>query len=48
MNLFKNENFGLEFWDVISWYQSLGLRDSGTHTGMFELKLRTWYENFQK
>ena len=37
-----NEIFRLCFWDVSSWYQSLGLRDSGTLSGMTGLKLRKW------
>nr|KAJ0216168.1 hypothetical protein LSAT_V11C300131450 [Lactuca sativa] len=34
------EIFSLEFWDVTSWYQSLGLRDSDMLSSMSELKLR--------
>ena len=37
---FKNEIFGSYFWDVTSWYQSPGLRDSDTPSGVFELKSR--------
>ena len=43
-----NKSFKLCFWDVTSWYRSLGLRDSGTLSGVSELKLRNWYKNFQK
>ena len=41
------EIFSLEFWDVTSWYQSLGLRDSDMLSSMSELKLRDWYKSFQ-
>ena len=46
-DVFKNEIFGLYFWDVTSWYQSLGLRDSDILSGVSELKLRNWYGSFQ-
>ena len=36
----KFKIFGLYFWDITSWYRSLGLRDSGTLSGVPELKLR--------
>ena len=32
--------FGTDFWDVTSWYQSLGLRDSDTPSGVSELNSR--------
>ena len=38
----KNEISTLDFWDVTSWYQNLGLRDSGILSGVPELKLRVW------
>ena len=38
--LIKNEIFGLENWVVTSWYQSLGLRDSDTPSGVSGLKSR--------
>ena len=41
------EIFSRDFWVVTSWYQSLGLRDSSTPSGVFELKLRIW-EVFSK
>ena len=41
------EIFSLEFWDVTSWYQSLGLRDSGILSGVPELKLRGRMKSFQ-
>ena len=44
----KNEIFGSYFWDVSSWYQSLGLRDSDTLPGVSELKLREKLKDFQK
>ena len=30
--------FIYKFWDVTTWYQSLGLRDSGTYLYVFGLK----------
>ena len=46
-NVLLKEIFSLEFWDVTSWYQSLGLRDSDMLSGASELKLRNWYKSFQ-
>ena len=37
------EIFSRDFWVVSSWYQSLGLRDSGALLSVSELKLRKWY-----
>ena len=34
------KKIGLNFYDVTSWYQSLGLRDSDAPSGVSELKLR--------
>ena len=47
-NVLLKEIFSLEFWDVTSWYQSLGLRDSGILSGVPELKLRGRVKSFQK
>ena len=38
--MFYNEIFGREIWVVTSWYQSPGLRDSDTPSGVSELKSR--------
>ena len=46
-NVLLKEIFSLKFWDVTSWYQSLGLRDSDMLSSMSELKLRDWYKSFQ-
>ena len=43
-----NKTFRLCFWDVTSWYQSLGLRDSGALPSVSELKLRKWYKVFKR
>ena len=39
-DLFKNEISTQYYWDITSWYQSLGLRDSNTLSSVAELKLR--------
>lgn len=39
-SLFLNVKNYLKILGVRSWYQSLGLRDSGTPSGVSELKLR--------
>ena len=46
-NVFK-EIFSRDFWVVTSWYQSLGLRDSGALPSVSELKLRKWYRVFKR
>ena len=38
--ILKTKIFGSYFWVVSSWYQSPGLRDSDTLSGVSELKLR--------
>ena len=42
------EIFSRDFWVVTSWYQSLGLRDSGALPSVPELKLRKWYIVFKR
>ena len=42
------EIFSRDFWVVTSWYQSLGLRDSGALPSVSELKLRKWYKVFKR
>ena len=42
------EIFSRDFSVVSSWYQSLGLRDSGALPSVPELKLRKWYRVFKR
>ena len=39
---YKLWKINFKIFSVTSWYQSLGLRDSSTPSGVFELKLRIW------
>ena len=39
---FENAKNCFNFYGVTSWYQSLGLRDSGAPSGVSELKLSIW------
>ena len=44
--LIKNKKFYFDLWDVISWYQSPGLRELDEHSCESRLKLRI-YKSFQ-
>ena len=47
MFLYYAKNY-FEIHGVTSWYQSLGLRDSSTPSGVFELKTEDWRSIFKK
>ena len=44
----KMNKINLKFFGVTSWYQSLGLRDSDTPSGMSGLKLRIEKKVFKR